>query len=162
MNNYPSVHVEPHPSCVKRFGITNYKTLQGDFGSKDLSISEMNKCTRSGTVDFESHLSYCRPEDPEVWTLIGNPGCGKTFLCKYAGYNYGLDKIDNFQYLLCIPCRDPEWHAIEVARQEDREINKFIRRWLRISLPLGVGWVESLSRYMMRSGGESALDYRWS
>ena len=117
----------------------------------------MSVCKRSGTVDFESHLSYCRPEEPEVWTLIGNPGCGKTFLCKYAGYNYGIGNIDNFQYLMCIPCRDPEWHAIEVARQEDREINKFIRRWLRISLPLGAGWAESLSRYLMKSGGESLL-----
>ena len=129
----------------------------GGFGSKYLSKSEMDKCTRSGMVDFESHISYCRTEKPEVWTLIGNPGCGKTFLCKYAGYNYGIDNIENFQYLLCIPCRDPEWHAIEVARQEDKEINKFIRRWLHISLPLGAGWAESLSRYLMRSGGESLL-----
>ena len=129
----------------------------GGFGSEYLSKSEMNKCTRSGMVDFESHLSYCRPENPEVWTLIGNPGCGKTFLCKYAGYNYGIENIENFQYLLCIPCRDPEWHAIEVARQEDKEINKFIRRWLHIGLPLGAGWAESLSRYLMRSGGESLL-----
>ena len=129
----------------------------GGFGSQDLSESEMNKCTRSGMVDFESHISYCRTEKPEVWTLIGNPGCGKTFLCKYAGYNYGIDNIENFQYLLCIPCRDPEWHAIEVARQEDKEINKFIRRWLHIGLPLGAGWAESLSRYLMRSGGESLL-----
>ena len=129
----------------------------GGFGTKYLSKSEMNKCTRFGMVDFESHLSYCRTVDPEVWTLMGNPGCGKTFLCKYARYNYGIDNIENFQYLLCIPCRDPEWHAIEVARQEDKEINKFIRRWLHISLPLGAGWAESLSRYLMRSGGESLL-----
>ena len=129
----------------------------GGFDSKYLSKIEMNKCTRSGMVDFESHISYCRTENPEVWTLIGNPGCGKTFLCKYAGYNYGIENIENFQYLLCIPCRDPEWHVIEVARQEDKEINKFIRRWLHISLPLGAGWAESLSRYLMRSGGESLL-----
>ena len=129
----------------------------GGRDSEDLSESEINKCTRSGMVDFESHISYCRTEEPEVWTLIGNPGCGKTFLCKYAGYNYGIDNIENFQYLLCIPCRDTEWHAIEVARQEDKEINKFIRRWLHISLPLGAGWAESLSRYLMRSGGESLL-----
>ena len=30
-------------------------------------------------------------------------------------------------------------------------------RWLRISLPLGVGWAESLTRYLMRTGGESLL-----
>ena len=135
----------------------NRGTRNGGIDPSNLFPSGMSVCTRSGTIDFESHLSYCRPEDPEVWTLIGNPGCGKTFLCKYAGYNYGLDKIANFQYLLCIPCRDPEWHAIEVARQEDKEINKFIRRWLHISLPLGVGWAESLSRYLMRSGGDSLL-----
>ena len=62
----------------------NYTDSQGDFDFEDLSKSEMNKCTRSGMVDFESHISYCRTENPEVWTLIGNPGCGKTFLCKYA------------------------------------------------------------------------------
>ena len=135
----------------------NRGTRNGGIDPSNLFPSGMSVCTRSGTIDFESHLSYCRPEDPEVWTLIGNPGCGKTFLCKYAGYNYGLDKIANFHYLLCIPCRDPEWHAIEVARQEDKEINKFIRRWLHISLPLGVGWAESLSRYLMRSGGDSLL-----
>ena len=117
--------------------------------TKDEAWSEM--------AHFEYNLTHCSAERPEVWTLIGNPGCGKTFLCKYAGYNYGTDNIENFQYLLCIPCRDPEWHAIEVARQEDKEINKFIRRWLHISLPLGAGWAESLSRYLMRSGGESLL-----
>ena len=120
-------------------------------------LRKMNENTRSGTVDFESHLKNCRPEEPEVWTLVGNPGYGKTFLCKYAGYSYGTDNIVNFQYLLCIPCRDPEWHAIEVARQEDKEINKFIRRWLHIGLPLGAGWEESLSRYLMRSRGKSLL-----
>ena len=127
----------------------------GDFDSKDLSKSKMNKCARSGMVDFESHLTNCRPEEAEVWTLIGNPGYGKTFLCKYAGYSYGIKNIVNFQYLLCIPCRDPEWHAIEVARQEDKYINKFIRRWLHIGLPLGTGWAESLSGYLMRSRGKS-------
>ena len=138
----------------KRFG---GRDDSDDSDDSDNSDEQMNKCTRSGMVDFESHISYCRTENPEVWTLIGNPGCGKTFLCKYAGYNYGIDNIENFQYLLCIPCRDTEWHAIEVARQEDKEINKFIRRWLHISLPLGAGWAESLSRYLMRSGGESLL-----
>ena len=68
-----------------------------------------------------------------------------------------MDNIENFQYLLCIPCRDTEWHEIKVARQEDNEINKYILRWLRISLPLGVGWAESLTRYLMRTGGESLL-----
>ena len=117
-----------------------------------------NDCEgKSGIIDFESHLSHCRTEEPEVWILIGNPGCGKTFLCKYAGYQYGMDNIENFQYLLCIPCRDTEWHEIEVARQEDNKINKYILRWLRISLPLGVGWAESLTRYLMRTGGESLL-----
>ena len=145
------------PSRVNPFGLTSHTNSQGGFGLKYLSKSEINKCTRYGMVDFESHISHCGPEEPEVWTLVGNPGCGKTFLCKYAGYNYGIDNIENFQYLLCIPCRDTEWHAIEVARQEDKEINKFIRRWLHIGLPLGAGWAESLSRYLMRSGGESLL-----
>ena len=144
-------------TTIKEIEFLRKMTEDKRFGSFFQFQSEMNKCTRSGMVDFESHLSYCRPENPEVWTLIGNPGCGKTFLCKYAGYNYGIDNIENFQYLLCIPCRDTEWHTIEVARQEDKEINKFIRRWLHISLPLGAGWAESLSRYLMRSGGESLL-----
>ena len=122
------------------------------------TVTEKNECEgESGIVDFESHLSHCRTEKPEVWTIIGNPGCGKTFLCKYAGYQYGMDNIENFQYLLCIPCRDTDWHEIEVARQEDTEIDKYILRWLRISLPLGVGWAESLTRYLMRTGGENLL-----
>ena len=144
-------------TTTKEIEFLRKMTQDKRFGSFFQFQGEMNKCTRSGMVDFESHISYCRTENPEVWTLIGNPGCGKTFLCKYAGYNYGIDNIENFQYLLCIPCRDPEWHAIEVARQEDKEINKFIRRWLHIGLPLGAGWAESLSRYLMRSGGESLL-----
>ena len=163
-----SERVKPEEeTTIKEIEFLKKMTKDKRFGGRDDSDDsvsddsdsdgEMNKCTRSGMVDFESHISYCRTEKPEVWTLIGNPGCGKTFLCKYAGYNYGIENIENFQYLLCIPCRDTEWHAIEVARQEDKEINKFIRRWLHISLPLGAGWAESLSRYLMRSGGESLL-----
>ena len=133
-------------------------SAESDSAESGTSPREKNRCEGpSGIVDFESHLTHCRTEEPEVWTLIGNPGCGKTFLCKYAGYQYGMDNIENFQYLLCIPCRDTDWHEIEVARQEDNKINKYIRRWLRISLPLGVGWAESLTRYLMRTGGESLL-----
>ena len=140
------------------YDLPEYDLPESDSAESGTLPREKNGCEgESGIVDFESHLSHCRTEKPEVWTLIGNPGCGKTFLCKYAGYQYGMDNIENFQYLLCIPCRDTEWHEIEMARQEDNEVNKYILRWLRISLPLGVGWAESLTRYLMRTGGESLL-----
>ena len=108
-------------------------------------------------VNFESHLTNCRADKPEIWTLIGNPGSGKTFLCKYAGYNYGIGNMEKFSYLLSIPCRDPEWHSIEEARQDDKNIDTFMLRWLGISLPLGAGWAESLKKNLMRSGGEGLL-----
>ena len=118
----PLAVIEREPGIIKPEEETTIREIE--------SLNRMNIYTRSETVDFEYHLTNYSVNNPEVWTKIGIPGCSKTFLSKYAGYNYGIDNIANFQYLLCIPCRDPEWLAIEVARQEDREINKFIRRWL--------------------------------
>ena len=45
------------------------------------SLKKMNIYTRTGTIDFEYHLTNCSVNNPEVWTKIGNPDCGKTFLC---------------------------------------------------------------------------------
>ena len=33
-------------------------------------------------VDFTEELQSYKPDIPEIWCLIGNPGCGKTFLAK--------------------------------------------------------------------------------
>ena len=144
------------PLTVIKHNSTKSQSEEGTTVKEIEFLREMSKEVFE-IVDFELHLTRCRAKRPEVWTLVGNPGCGKTFLCNYAGYYYGIDKMEMHQYLLTIPCRDPEWHAIEVARQDDNEINKFIRRWLRIALPLDAGWAEQLVKYLMNSGGENLL-----
>ena len=108
-------------------------------------------------VDFESHLTKGSANKPEVWVLVGNPGCGKTFLCDYAGYHFGVGNMEKFQYLLTIPCRDPEWHAIEKGRNVEEKLYKFIDRWLRISLPLSVEWVGFFTRYLIKTEGKGLL-----
>ena len=40
------------------------------------------------TVDFTEELKTCKAETPEIWNLIGNSGCGKTFLAKRTALRF--------------------------------------------------------------------------
>ena len=111
------------------------------------------------TVDFIELVSELIATEPEVLALVGNPGSGKTFLCKYMAFLYGTCKLKNFKYVVSVPCRNEEWHQMETARQnEKQEIDEeFIQKWFSLSLPVGSPWSKSLAKHLTKSGGEGLL-----
>ena len=114
---------------------------------------------RLETVDFISLVSSLDSNEPEVLILIGNPGSGKTFLCKYLALLYGTYELNNFTYVLSVPCRNEGWHKMEKTRQENEiEIEeKFVQKWLSLAVPMGIRWSKSLAKHLTKTGGQSLL-----
>ena len=121
------------------------------------AMSEKEKLLK--VVNFISIISEQNPAKPKVLCLIGNPGCGKTFLCKYIALRYGNSKHTNFKYVLATQCRSEDWHTMEKARQEgEKEVDEeFIQKWLSYSMPVGIMWAKSLAKHLTKTGGESLL-----
>ena len=114
---------------------------------------------RLETVDFIPLVSSLDSNEPEVLILIGNPGSGKTFLCKYLALLYGTYELNNFTYVLSVPCRNEEWHKMEKTRQENEiEIEEeFMQKWLSLSMPISIRWPKSLAKHLTKTGGEGLL-----
>ena len=121
------------------------------------AMSEKEKLLK--VVDFISVISEHDPNNPKILCLIGNPGCGKTFLCKYLALQYGNNKHTNFKYVLSTQCRSEDWHTMEKTRQEgEKEIDEeFIKKWLSYSMPVGIMWAKSLAKHLTKTGGEGLL-----
>ena len=121
------------------------------------SMSEKEKLIEA--VDFISIISKHDPNQPKVLCLIGNPGCGKTFLCKYIALQYGNKQHTNFKYVLSTQCRSEDWHTMEKTRQEgEKEVDEeFIQKWLSYSMPVGIMWAKSLAKHLTKTGGEGLL-----
>ena len=111
------------------------------------------------TVDYISLVSSLDSNEPEVLILIGNPGSGKTFICKYLALLYGTYELNNFTYVLSVPCRNEEWHKMEKTRQENEiEIEEeFVQKWLSLTMPMGTRWSKSLAKHFTKTSGEGLL-----
>ena len=135
--------------------------FQGDTTLNEIAFlkSMSDNMKRLETVDFIELVSELIATEPEVLALVGNPGSGKTFLCKYIAFLYGTCKLNNFKYVVSVPCRNEEWHQMETARQnEKQEIDEeFIQKWFSLSLPVGSPWSKSLAKHLTKSGGEGLL-----
>ena len=121
------------------------------------SMGEKEKLLK--VVDFISIISTRDTTKPKVLCLIGNPGCGKTFLCKYLALQYGNSKHTNFRFVISTQCRSEEWHTMEKAREDEEEkiTPNFVRNFIAKTLPLTAKWSESLSKYLVKSDGEGLL-----
>ena len=99
------------------------------------------------------------PSSNPVWCLIGNPGSGKSFLCKRFAFLYGDHQMRNFRFVISVPCRMPEWHKLEEVRQEAKYVvdQEFVIDWLSLSMTVDAKWSESLSRHLYRTDGEGLL-----
>ena len=110
-------------------------------------------------VDFTEELKTCKAETPEIWNLIGNPGCGKTFLAQRTALRFSQYELTQISYSIAIPCRNTDWHNMESTRiEEDRTITaEFVQEWLCIGLPVASEWPKELSKHLAKSDGEGLL-----
>ena len=110
-------------------------------------------------VDFTEELKSCKTEEPEVWCLIGNPGCGKTFLSKRIALRFSQYELRQISYSIAIPCRNTDWHSMECTRvEEDKAVTtEFVQEWLCLGLPVTSDWPKDLAKHLVKSDGEGLL-----
>ena len=111
------------------------------------------------SVDFTEELIDYKSTKPEIWCLIGNPGCGKTFLAKRTALRFSSSELVGIQYSISIPCRSTDWHSMESSRYENEiEIEtEYICKWLCLGLPKGPSWSKDLAKYITESDGYGLL-----
>ena len=118
-----------------------------------------NKEVEIKPVNFTEELRLYKPEKPEIWCLIGNPGCGKTFLAKRTALRFSSNELTGIQYSISVPCRNTDWHSMESTRYENElEIETvYISKWLCLGLPKGPNWSKDLAKHITESDGEGLL-----
>ena len=118
-----------------------------------------NKEVKITPVDFTNELITYEQREPEIWCLIGNPGCGKTFLAKRTALRFSCNELVGIQYTISVPCRNTDWHSMESTRYENElEIEtEFISKWLNLGLPKGPNWAKDLAKHLVESDGEGLL-----
>ena len=110
-------------------------------------------------VDFANELKTYTTENPEIWCLIGNPGCGKTFLSKRIALRFADAELKQISYSIAIPCRSTNWHSMETTRlEEDKSVtSEFVQEWLCLGLPATSDWTKDLAKHIAKSDGEGLL-----
>ena len=118
-----------------------------------------NKEVKIKPVHFTTELNNYNPTYPEIWSLIGNPGCGKTFLAKRTALRFSSSELVGIIYSISVPCRNTDWHSMESTRYENEsEIEtEYIRKWLCLGLPKGPNWSKDLAKHLTESDGEGLL-----
>ena len=118
-----------------------------------------NKEVEITPVDFTEELLTFEQTKPEIWCLIGNPGCGKTFLAKRTALRFSSSELVGIQYTISIPCRSTDWHSMESTRyEEEKKVeSEFIQKWLCLGLPVGPSWTMDLAKHLNESSGEGLL-----
>ena len=141
---------KPRPIKVEDETTFNEIAFQRKIANKEIEIFP---------VDFTEELKTCKAETPEIWNLIGNPGCGKTFLAQRTALGFSQCEVTQISYSIAIPCRNADWHNMESTRmEEDRTITaEFVREWLCIGLPVASEWPKELSKHLTKSDGEGLL-----
>ena len=122
-------------------------------------LREIARSKGKQSVDFTKELMTYKSVKPEIWCLIGNPGCGKTFLAKRTALRFSQNELTNISYTIAIPCSNTDWHNMESTRlEEDRTITaEFVQEWLCIGLPIASEWPKDLSKHLTKSDGEGLL-----
>ena len=110
-------------------------------------------------VDFTEEITEYDPKEPEIWCLIGNPGCGKTFLAKRTALRFSSNELTGIKYSISVPCRNTDWHSMESTRyEEEKKVeSEFIQKWLCLGLPIGSSWSKDLAKHLNQTDGEGLL-----
>ena len=110
-------------------------------------------------VDFTEELRTYESSNNEIWCLIGNPGCGKTFLSKRIALRFGNSELTQISYTIAIPCRNSDWHSMESTRVEEEKAvtSEFVQKWLCLGLPVASDWAKELAKHLAKSDGEGLL-----
>ena len=118
-----------------------------------------NKEIEITPINFTEELTSFNAMKAEIWCLIGNPGCGKTFLAKRTALRFSSNELSGIQYSISVPCRNIDWHSMESTRYENEsEIEKeYISKWLCLGLPKGPNWSKDLAKHLTESDGEELL-----
>ena len=147
----PLTIIREEPRLVNPEDETTYSEIEfmRKIASKQIEITP---------VDFENELHEYFPSNPQIWFLIGNPGCGKTFFCYRIGLLFGQNKLAQFSFAVSIPCRNAEWHQMEQSKRVSVGIKEeFIQNWLCLSMPIDANWRSDLSKHLVDSDGEGLL-----
>ena len=122
-------------------------------------IAILRKITKITPVNFTTEITTYEQTKSEIWCLIGNPGCGKTFLAKRTALRFSNSEIVGIQYSISIPCRNTDWHSMESTRYENELAieTEYISKWLCLGLPKGPNWPKDLAKHLTESNGEGLL-----
>ena len=118
-----------------------------------------NKKIEISPVDFTKEIRDCGVTNREIWCLIGNPGCGKSFLCHRTALRFSKGELPQFSFSVSILCRNSDWHEMEKSRDKIGKVieGEFIQKWLRLSMPVGPSWTVDLSKHLVESDGDGLL-----
>ena len=118
-----------------------------------------NKEVEITPIEFTEELTSFNATKPEIWCLIGNPGCGKTFLAKRTALRFSCNELTGIQYSISTPCRNTDWHAMESTRyEEEKKVeSEFIQKWLCLGLYIGSSWSNDLAKHLNQTDGEGLL-----
>ena len=126
-------------------------------------IAMLRKMANQGSwrrqIDFTNELRSYESKKPEIWCLIGNPGCGKTFLAKRTALRFSSNELTGIQYSISVPCRNTNWHSMESTRyEEEKKVeSEFIQKWLCLGMPIGSNWSKDLAKHLNQIDGEGLL-----
>ena len=118
-----------------------------------------NKEIQITPVDFTKEITEYDSKEAEIWCLIGNPGCGKTFLAKRTALRFSSSELTGIKYSISVPCRNTDWHSMESTRyEEEKKVeSEFIQKWMCLGLPIGSSWSKDLAKHLNQTDGEGLL-----
>ena len=119
-----------------------------------------NKEVQTEPVNFTKELLTYEAKKPEIWCLIGNPGCGKTFLAKRTALRFSSDELArqiDSQYPFRVATQNGTlWRSHAMQKQRRLNLNLFKNGcvWDCLWDPVGQRISPNTS---MNQGGEGLL-----
>ena len=143
----PLTTVEKKTRDVKEEDETDLKELE--------LLREITREGKGKTLELAEELEKIEESKPQIWCLIGNPGCGKNFLFHKTALRFGRGELTRFSYALSIQCSDPFWQYMEFNKNHVID-DAFIQQWLKLSMPIH-NWTPYMTNYIVETEGDGLL-----